>query len=348
MKRLALACALSIGCNAGAPTTTLVPLPPDGNGVEAESTIPIGGGPFTDLAINPDGLFMCVGNSQFGFYGLDGKCLPDGAPAVVPRDCFAARHFFYSLRDQLRVYDEAWHMLGAATFADANAGAIPTLRIAASADGLTMAAAGWVGDGGNLDPGTTYLTQVNVGAVDGAAQGRLLARFAGAPNDFAVSPDGKTAVVPIDGKLVAIDVSSTAQRPLASLPETPWSLVWPSGGNLLAGGAGGVYDVDAIADRAVKLADAGGDGVYLGAIARTLDGAHLVAHAQNSYSGDGRLRVLDVGAGAWRTVARHRGEDFLAIALTPDGAKLYALTETTLYVYDAAALVSARAISDGN
>src|SRR5262245_41047868 len=164
MHKLGLACLLLIGCSDGnqAPGT-----PPDPNGVAAEAVIQIGGGPFTDLAINPDGMRMCIAGSEFGFYGLDGKCLPPGPPSVVPVKCTAAWPHIYSLDQQLLVYDEQSNMLGAATVSDPMRGEIPSLRAATSFDGSTMAVAGFLPDDPMGDPnvGKTWVTQINVGAV---------------------------------------------------------------------------------------------------------------------------------------------------------------------------------------
>src|SRR5262245_29235388 len=116
MRKLVFACLVLIGCSGGSdgpggPT-------PDPNGVAAEAVIQVGGGRFTDFAINPAGMRMCIAGSEFGFYGLDGKCLPDGPPSVTPVKCLAARHYFYSLDQQLLVYNEQWDMIGAATVTD--------------------------------------------------------------------------------------------------------------------------------------------------------------------------------------------------------------------------------------
>src|SRR5260221_634191 len=79
---------LVVGCGdpGSAPAVRGVQTDP-GMGVAAEAIIDIGPGPFTDLAMSVDGTRMCVGGSRFGFYGLDGKCLPDGPPTVEPLAC---------------------------------------------------------------------------------------------------------------------------------------------------------------------------------------------------------------------------------------------------------------------
>src|SRR5690242_17000527 len=105
-KRIGLAFALCAAACSPAATPTATLRDPV-RGALAEATIPIGGGPFTDLAMSPDGTRMCVAGSEFGFYGVDGKCLPSDQPSVMPIGCLAARGYFYDLQAQrgLLVYD---------------------------------------------------------------------------------------------------------------------------------------------------------------------------------------------------------------------------------------------------
>jgi hypothetical protein len=329
--------ALAVGCSDSGSAPTV----PDPNGVEPEAIIDIGPGPFTDLAMSVDGTRMCVGGSRFGFYGLDGKCLPDGPPAVEPFACLSARGYFYSLGQDLEVWDESWKMLGPAVVTDANR-VVPSLHAAGSADGSVIAASGFLPDAPMSSSGQTWVTQINVGKTGAAAQGKTLLSFTGTPTDFVFSPDGRYAVVPVGGTLHLVDVATAMEQPFLSDPPAGiYGLAWPEAGGLLVAGydrsgSDGFYEFDPVTGSAVRL---GGDRVYMSrtSLARTNDGRYLIAFDDYLFRA---LRVFDVAAKRWKTVA-NIPDTLVAIALTIDGAKLYALTAETLYVYDTATLVAA-------